>query len=76
MVIVSAIAQTVERSEFNHEVQRNADRRLAELQQPGTSVASGEARAQRQARARGLRPARIRARRLTVRHGNACIVGR
>ena len=62
--IVDAILRTVERSGSDGEFQRHAEKRWAELQESGKSVAFDEARAYLKARAQGRRPARRSARKL------------
>lgn len=62
--MVDAIARAVERSESGNEFQRNAEERLAKLQETGKSVGFDEARAYLEARAQGRRPARPSAHKL------------
>lgn len=63
--IVEAIEQTVEQSEADDAFQRLADERWARLLETGKSVAFDEAKAYLEARAKGARTARPRARTLT-----------
>jgi predicted transcriptional regulator len=63
--IVDAIAHTVEQSELDDEFQRIAEERWAKVRATGKSVPFEEARAYIEARARGQRPARPSARKLT-----------
>ena len=64
--IVDAIAQTVEQSELDNELQRVAEERWAKVRATGKSVPFDEARAYLEARAQGQRPARPSARKLTT----------